>query len=128
MESLLKQLPSVKTLFMLAAFCGVIVYALKDTLVSLAMIGDNEALSLILFFLAFFFLSILGIAGFYAISKKEIDAESSRKNIAKVSGSKKVKGKQKGEGGYIDIEDSEEIELEQDSNENLSDSIDKKKG
>lgn len=112
MESLLKYLPSVKTIFGVCVFSLALVYLLKDTLVSIASIGSDQ-FSLFLFFILFVIIGVSGIAGFYAIAKKEIDLEKSRKNVAKIKGSKKVKGTQKGEGGYIDIEDSEDIDLNQ---------------
>lgn len=121
MQELLKYLPSVKTLFMLAAFCALVVFGFKDTITDLALAGKNEALSLLLGFLSLLLISVLGVAGFYAISKKEIDAESKRANTASIKGSKKVKGRQTGKGGFIEIEDSEEVELEQDNREQIED-------
>lgn len=115
MQELLKFLPSVKTLFILAAVCAAVVFGFKDTIAGVALAGNNEALSLILAFLVFFLVAVLGVAGFYAISKKELEAEAGRTNVARVSGSKKVSGKQTGQGGLLEVDDSEDVDLQQDS-------------
>ncbi len=115
MQEILKFLPSVKSFLILAALCAAIVFGFKDTFTELALAGKNESLSLIVGFLLLFFLFTLGITAYYAIAKKEIQAEADRSNIATVKGSKKVKAKQKGTGGQLEVTDSEEVELEQDS-------------
>lgn len=125
MQTLLKSLPSVKTLLILAAFCGAIVFGFKEVILTTIKAGDNNSLTLVLAFLTFFVLITLGITGFYAINKTDVDAERERTNVAKVTGSKKVKGTQRGAGGYLEVDDSEEVELEQDNS--IREAADKKK-
>lgn len=118
MQNLLRYLPSIKTLLILAGLCAIIVYGFKDVILAALEADDNGALPLILAFLIFFLIITLGIAGFYAITKTEVEATAERTNVARVKGSKGVTGKQKGTGGYLDVEDSEDVNLEQDNTDN----------
>ena len=119
MQELLKFLPSVKTLFILAAVCAAVVFGFKDTIAGVALADDRLYAGLI---------AVLGVAGFYAISKKELETEAGRTNIARVSDSKQVKGRQRGAGGLMEVDKSEDVDLEQDSRDpDPADDGDKKK-
>ena len=133
MENLFKYIPSVKNLFILAAFVAAGVFAMKDTLLEVLKIGGSDALSLVLFFLILFVLIVLGIAGYYAIARKEIEAETEKGNrdanrkIANVEDSKNAKVTMTNTPGEATIKGSEgaEVNFKDDAPSALSD--DKKK-
>lgn len=105
----------IRNLFGVAIFSLILVYLMKDTIHSLAVAGDSDNMNLLLGFLFFLVLGVVGIAGYYAIVEKEVD-----KGSVSVRGSKKVETKMKG-GGSVDVRDSEEVKTDIDNSGGAAD-------
>ncbi|MBL7802347.1 MAG: hypothetical protein JNL02_01330 [Saprospiraceae bacterium] len=93
----------IRNLFGVAIFCLILVYLMRDSIVRVAGEGENDNLSLLLGFLFFVILGVLGVAGYYAIVEKDAD-----KGNVNVEGSKKVTTDLKN-GGSVTVRDSEEV-------------------
>jgi hypothetical protein len=112
MENIWKEALKIRTLAGVAVLCMFLVYTFRETIEKLALAGKSSELNLLLAFLLFALLIILGIAAFYAISKKEIDSDNGRP-VAKVTSSEDVKGQQSGTNGKIEVDKSKRVDITQ---------------
>ncbi len=120
MTKLFTEALKVKTLIGVAILSLIMLFLFKDSIQAVALAGDNEALSLLLGFLVFMVIGVLGIAAFYAISAQEIG-----KGSVTVQGSKRVKSDLRG-GGSVEVGNSEDVETKID-NSGLSATTDPEK-
>lgn len=123
---LLKKAASIKNVFALAAVGFGLVWFFRDTIEKLALAGDSSTLNLLLAFLFFMVVGVVGVAVFFGISKEEIGLSkekieaSKETNEADISGSKYFDGSQKGTGNKLKGTDVEGGSFHQDSRENPS--------
>lgn len=109
MEKIFVQALKVKNLFGVAIFSLLLLYFFRDNIQTLALAGDSGTLNLLLAFLFFTIIGVLGIAGYYGISEKEIE-----KGSVSVRGSKDVDTRMRS-GGTVDVRDSENVKTDMDN-------------
>ncbi|GAB4492567.1 MAG: hypothetical protein OHK0019_14750 [Saprospiraceae bacterium] len=120
MDKLFAEVLKIRNLFGVAIFSLILLYFFKDIIQALALTGDSGTLNLLLGFLFFMTIGVLGIAGYYAIAEKEIE-----KGSVTVNHSKKVDTQMRG-GGTVTVRDSEEVKTDIDNSGTSSDSGEKK--
>ena len=108
MTKLFAEALKIRNLFGVAIFSLILIYLFKNNINTLAIAGDSDNLNLLLAFLFFIIIGVLGITAYYAIAEKEIEKENKEvdKGHAIVKGSPKADTTILG-GGKAEVTDSE---------------------